>query len=351
MQKPPLPAFRCFVPVAAVLVVCAIAVCGPLLGPIPATGLPQSPGLISLAAASSAEPTATVYVRREENSGQFVYVGPWKQSASSSFSGGTARASATKGALVAATFKGSAVRWVGSVGSGLGKAAVYLDGRLVATVDQSAAKYAAKRAVWSSGALPYGSHRLEIRVLAQAGKRGTGREVMIDALDVKGSLTAPAAPEGFLRVEETDGRVTLYGTWSKVADASASAGSYRRSATGGSGYKLSFKGTAVALAGPVGAALGKGSVYLDGVRVATIDQKAATPRQNQLVWSAVGLKSASHLVEVRPYVTSSYVGKIALDAAYVSGSIQWAPRRVEESDPRSGDGRCLGARGIVSRLR
>ena len=181
MQKPPLPAFRCLVPVAAVLVVCAIAACGPLLGPIPATGLPQSPGLISLAAAPSAEPTATVYVRRDENSGKIVYVGPWKQSASSSFSGGTARATATKDALMAATFKGSAVRWVGSVGSGLGKAAVYLDGRLVATVDQSAAKYAAKRAVWSSGALSYGSHRLEIRVLAQAGKRGTGREVMIDA--------------------------------------------------------------------------------------------------------------------------------------------------------------------------
>ena len=132
-------------------------------------------------ATPSLEPTVVPFARAEENTGRFVYAGPWSQVTSSSYSGGTARSVSTRGALVAVRFTGTAVRWIGPKGPTLGRAEVYVDGRRVATVDQSATRAQSKRVVWTSAALPAGAHRLEIHVLSTRGTYGTGSRVTVDA--------------------------------------------------------------------------------------------------------------------------------------------------------------------------
>ncbi len=286
---------------------------------------------------SSAAVTAVPFARTQDNGGRFVFVGPWKQTTNAVLSGGTARWVSGKGALFGLKFSGTAARWSGAVGPSLGKAAVYIDGVRVGTVDQSAARVAYKRTVWSSATLRAGTHRLEIVSLGVHGSRGTGSRTNVDAVDVRGSVVAPAPPSGFVRAEETDGRLTLFGSWSSVADARASSGRYRSSAKNGSGTLLAFKGTAVSLVGPVGSSLGRGYVYLDGKYAGTTDQRSSVARPQQLLWSCVGLANATHLLEYFPQAaTTTTLNKLALDAVYVKGSLSVAPRRIEESDSRLG---------------
>ncbi len=305
---------------------------------------------VSALATPSVEPTRVPFARVEENTGRLVYAGPWKQSTGSSYSGGSARTVSARGAIAAMRFTGTAIRWVGPTGPSLGQAEVYVDGRRVATVDQSAARSRSRRVVWTSGTLADGPHRLEIRVLGRRGARGTGSHVAVDAIDVRGSAAAPGPPSGFVRIEERDARATLFGPWEAAADRSASGGSYRRSISNGAGFMIAFKGTAISLTGPVGPSFGMGYVYLDGKYVGGTDQKATRSRQHQLLWSAVDLPDKAHLVEVRPRsATSATLNRLALDAVYVNGTVAWAPRRVEENDRRLGIGgswRSTASRGM-----
>ncbi len=290
---------------------------------------------VSTMATPSVVPTSVPFSRAEQNNARLIYVGPWKQTASASYSGGSARSVSDKGALVAARFNGTAIRWIGPAGSGFGRAELYLDGRYVATVDQSSSRAVTKRTVWASAALAEGSHRLEIRVLGTDGAVGKGHRITIDALDVRGSLTPPAPPSDFLRFEEKDARITLFGRWETLSTALASGGASRRSVSNGSGYTIAFKGPAISLAGPVGPILGKGYVYLDGKYVGATTQWASRSSEHQLLWSAIGLANTSHLVEVRPQSpTGTTTNRLALDAVYINGSVDWAPRRIEEKDSR-----------------
>lgn len=286
----------------------------------------------------SVEPTRTPFVRIEQSDPRLLFVGAWKlTNDDDDATGGALRSVSAKGALVAMTFKGTAVRWVGANGPSLGKAEVYLDGIRAATVDQSARTSRQGRVVWSSATLAAGTHRLEIRVLGERGASGTGTGTILDALDVRGVATMPSIPAGFIRVQERDARLTLFGSWQEVSDSAASSGSYKRSLSNGSGLLLSFRGTALSLVGPVGPTLGKGDVFLDGRYVGATNQQSARFVSHQLMWSAVGLANSYHLVEIRPQsATSKAVSRLAVDAAYVGGSLSFAPLRIEESDVRIG---------------
>lgn len=107
----------------------------------------------------------------------------WSSTAGSDLSGGSALWTSSRGAAATYTFRGRSIRWIGSTGADHGRAKVYLDGRLVATVDAWSATRQTCRVLFAKTLKP-GKHTLRIVVLGQANSRATGKRVDIDAFVV-----------------------------------------------------------------------------------------------------------------------------------------------------------------------
>jgi hypothetical protein len=123
----------------------------------------------------------TVGPRKGQNvsdaSGSITWKGQWKAVKLKTYLGGALHWTKTKGATATLRFKGTSVAWVGPIGSTRGKAQVYLDGKLMATVDLKAAQFHPRRIVFAAS-VKNGSHTLVIKALGTAGRP----TVAIDAL-------------------------------------------------------------------------------------------------------------------------------------------------------------------------
>jgi hypothetical protein len=75
----------------------------------------------------------------------------------------------SRGATATITFSGSAIAWVGPVGPTRGKARVFLDGNLVATVDLYRSSFAARDIVFARN-VSNGTHTLRIQALGTSGR-------------------------------------------------------------------------------------------------------------------------------------------------------------------------------------
>jgi hypothetical protein len=78
-------------------------------------------------------------------------------------------------------FTGTKVSWIGPTGPTRGKARVYIDGRLRATIDLYSSSFRARRVVYSVR-VPDGRHRISIVAQGTAGRP----YVAIDAIQVTG---------------------------------------------------------------------------------------------------------------------------------------------------------------------
>jgi bacillopeptidase F len=103
----------------------------------------------------------------------------WSGAAGSALSGGSAVIGDLAGARVTFTFRGTGVDWVTSLTPDAGRAAVYVDGRLLATYDNYSAtrRHGVRRAV---AGLPDGVHRVTVRVLGTRSSRSSGTLVAVD---------------------------------------------------------------------------------------------------------------------------------------------------------------------------
>jgi hypothetical protein len=108
--------------------------------------------------------------RYSETSGSIRYSGPWAQSTSSVFWNGGAKVSSTVGAKATFTFTGRSVAFVSRLGPTRGRAKVYVDGTLVATVDLFAASYQNQRVAWSRSFASSGRHTVVVKVLGTTGR-------------------------------------------------------------------------------------------------------------------------------------------------------------------------------------
>ena len=75
----------------------------------------------------------------------------WLLQSDTNIVGGSYRHTTTSGSVANIGFTGTSVEWIAPVAPNYGLADVYLDGTLVATVDQYASAYRNKQTVWSSG--------------------------------------------------------------------------------------------------------------------------------------------------------------------------------------------------------
>jgi len=136
-------------------------------------------------------PAAIPSVIVQQTDASVAWKGPWTTSSSSKFLGGTHRWSSTKGASAIFTFEGTGVTWIDKRAVQYGKSQVYLDGALVATVDQYAAKSAWGQELWKSGRLASKKHTVEIRALGSKRTAATGKVVGVDAFKVWGRPLKP----------------------------------------------------------------------------------------------------------------------------------------------------------------
>jgi hypothetical protein len=119
-------------------------------------------------------PTATtgsvfgLYVIQEASTGTAKY-GTWSYQSTTSALGHRLRYTTSKGAYMTYTFYGHGVAWVAKKGTAEGKAAVYLDGKLVATIDLHATKTTMRWVAWQRTNTTYGKHVLKIKCLGTSG--------------------------------------------------------------------------------------------------------------------------------------------------------------------------------------
>jgi hypothetical protein len=99
------------------------------------------------------------------------YRGAWSTStSSSSFWGGTTRASSSAGATASYTFTGRSITWVGLTSRTRGRAAIYINGVLKATVDLWSSTLRTKHLIWQTTYATSATRTITIKVLRTTGR-------------------------------------------------------------------------------------------------------------------------------------------------------------------------------------
>jgi hypothetical protein len=112
--------------------------------------------------------------RVQESNAAIDYSGRWRPANHTAYAKQRVLYASTNGATATYSFKGRSITWVGPVGQTRGKARVYLDGKLVGTVDTRRSAFKPRVTLFSRSWANVGSHTLTIQVI------GSGRPVAID---------------------------------------------------------------------------------------------------------------------------------------------------------------------------
>lgn len=139
----------------------------------------------SLDRADSFEPFDIPFVRHEESRKQSVlFNGNWYELVNGLASGSSYKVSATPGQEVSLLFVGTGVSWIGARANVLGKADVYIDDVLVATVDQYSDVPALQQDLYRVENLPLGTHEIRLVVTGSKNPAALANWVLVDAFDV-----------------------------------------------------------------------------------------------------------------------------------------------------------------------
>jgi hypothetical protein len=108
--------------------------------------------------------------RLQEASAQIKYQGRWTRPSTAAYWGGAAMRSTAAGANASLTFSGRSFAWVARTGPDRGKAAIYVNGVLVQTVDLYSPTVRSRRVVFAEHWETSGNRTVSIRVLGTAGR-------------------------------------------------------------------------------------------------------------------------------------------------------------------------------------
>jgi hypothetical protein len=234
-------------------------------------------GTSVLATSDVFTPTTTSY----EDDSVSVSYDHWKGVADPTASGGTYRASPTKGATATFKFSGTGITWVTRKGPSQGIATVTIDGKNKGNVDLYAATSQSFSQSYSG--LTSTKHTIVIKVTGTKDAASGNTNIAVDAFIV-----------GLTTTQETSPKVT-YDSWAGGTSASASGGSYRTDGKAKATSSMTFIGTGVTWVTATGPSEGKATVSVDGSVVETVDLYSPT-----VVWQVaepiVGLTSGSHTI-------------------------------------------------------
>jgi hypothetical protein len=116
----------------------------------------------------------------QQTSSSVKYTGTWSAGSSTQYSGGTIKFASAAGASASMKFSGRAVAFVTTLRSTGGRAQVWIDGALAATIDTHADIAASRQVVFSKAWSSYGSHTIKIIVVGTDGRP----RVDLDAFEV-----------------------------------------------------------------------------------------------------------------------------------------------------------------------
>jgi hypothetical protein len=120
-----------------------------------------------------------VTTRIADSSRTITWRGRWSTARHPAYFSGSVHWTKSSGANATLVFDGNRIRWIGPTGPTRGRAKVYIDGRLKATVNLYSARFRPRRVLFSSSVAD-GRHRITIVALATPGRP----MVAIDAFEV-----------------------------------------------------------------------------------------------------------------------------------------------------------------------
>jgi hypothetical protein len=127
------------------------------------------------------------------------------------------------------------------------------------------------------------------------------RVTATDANGKSGTTTGPSFTPG--AANESGTSVTYSGLWKGATMASAYGGAVRFASAKDAAASFTFTGGSVAFVSDRGPARGKAEIWLDGVKVATVDLRAAVAQPKRMVYAASGLgaptSGGSHTLMVK----------------------------------------------------
>jgi hypothetical protein len=120
----------------------------------------------------------------------------------------------------------------------------------------------------------------------------------VDGAGNTGAYTATATAR-LAQAQEDNAAVVSAGGWKRVTQTGASGGYVKKSTNTGATATYSFTGSGVAFVSTLAAGRGIAAIWLDGVKVTTVDLYAATTQPARLVWASGLLTNTAHTLQVR----------------------------------------------------
>jgi len=244
-----------------------------------------------------------------------VYGGTW--SSSNSYAGAINRDehwTTTTANFAQLTFTGTSVKWVGLKAPNQGRADVYVDGTLQATVDLYSATNQLQQVLFSQSGLSAGSHVIKVVVKGTKNASSSGYYINLDSF-----VYLPWSPLPYYN--NSNPAVSYGGAWNSGAVVGADDGDLRWTTAAAAYAQLTFTGTAVSWYGMKAPNRGYADVYIDGVLVSTVDEYAPANTIQSVLYSASGLSAGSHTIKIvqtgakNPLSTGYYID---LDSFHVS---------------------------------
>ena len=234
---------------------------------------------------------ATIHsAKTDDRNAALVYSSGWADTSSSNYSSGTGRYALAANSQVQYTFSGTGVKWYGVVGNDHGKADVYIDNVLDATVDLYNQHWAANTIVYAKRGLPNGSHTVKIVVRSDKNLASSNYFVEIDALE---ALTQSAT-----KVDDRSSGITYSGAWSQISSSIYYQSTSTFSTTAAAFAQYTFSGSSVSWLGPKGSDHGKADVYIDNSLQATVDTYASARADQVNLFTKNNLSSGTHTIKI-----------------------------------------------------
>ena len=228
--------------------------------------------------------------KTDDRNAALAYSGGWATTASGNYASGTGTFSLNAGGTVQYTFTGTGVKWYGVVGNDHGKADVYIDNVLDATIDLYTPHWAANTIVYAKRDLVSGSHTIKIVVRSDKNVASSNNYVEIDALE---ALVQPGA-----KVDDRASGISYSGGWSQISASRYYQSTSTYSTSAGAFAEYTFSGTHISWLGPKGSDHGKADVYVDNVLEATVDTYATARADLENLFTKSGLVPGPHTIKI-----------------------------------------------------
>lgn len=228
--------------------------------------------------------------KTDDRNAALAYSSGWATIASGNYASGTGTFSLGAGSTVQYTFTGTGVKWYGVVGNDHGKADVYIDNVLDATIDLYTPHWAANTIVYAKRDLVSGSHTIKVVVRSDKNVASSNNYVEIDALE---ALVQPGA-----KVDDRASGIGYSGGWSQISASRYYQSTSTYSTSAGAFAEYTFSGTRVSWLGPKGSDHGKADVYVDNVLEATVDTYATARADLENLFTKSGLVPGPHTIKI-----------------------------------------------------